>query len=352
MFEKLKRPKLSKKTIIVLLLTGVGLDMIRPSAFKSSVALRSSRAAKMRQYSNGTKISELFSTRSVDSESQSDLKGNYRIGYTVKNLPLVKVYDYLPDKETDADKERRFDKIKAWHRHVPERKPEVIPKCKRVTKKILWFDVWHNGAGVRNKCKHVDFSLCECRCEVDYFIFNDTEKLYDPFGGDAVMFQINKFGTLGHPPVKHKGQVFVAVEREATPLVRIPLQNFEYVFNWTMSFRQDSDIFYPYGRIMGRTGTPPEKDYSAIYKKKKKGIVWFVSHCRTKSRREDYAKELSKYIDLDIVGQCGSDICPRHSDDCLEKFEEEYFFRFNFENTYHTDYVTEKLFENFSKDMI
>ena len=118
-----------------------------------------------------------------------------------------------------------------------------------------------------------------------------------------------------------------------------------------MTLRQDSDIFYPYGRIVQRTGTPPVKNYSDIYKKKKIGIIWFVSHCGTRSKRENYAKELGKYIDLDIVGKCGSDICPRCHNKCLKRFEE-YFFRFNFENTYLTDYVTEKLLENFSKDMI
>ena len=217
----------------------------------------------------------------------------------------------------------------------------------------LWFDIWHNGAGVRNKCRKVDFFLStSVVVKVDFFIFNDIEKLYEQFGGDAVLFQINKLITMDHPPVKQEGQVFVVVEREATPLVKILLENFEYVFNWTMSFRHDSDIFLPYDRIMKKTRIPPTKDYSDIYKKKKKGIIWFVSHCRTKSKRENYASELGKYIDLDIVGGCGADILSRGSNDCLEKFEEEYFFRFNFENTYHMDYVTEKLFENFSKDMI
>ena len=303
---------------------------------------------------NNLPLDKAYDTKTVDSESQSDMKGNFSFGFTEKNLPLVKIHDYIPVRESDEDKERRFDRIKDWLSGIPEPKPDVIRKCSSSTKKILWFDVWNRGSGVRNKCRVVDFSRCECRCEVDFFTFNesDTQKLYEPFGGDAIMFQINKMETLGHPPLKREGQVFVAVEREATAKVRIPLQNWEYVFNWTMSFRQDSDIFYPYGRIKQRTGPPPMKNYTTIYKRKKKAIIWFVSHCKTRSKREDFARELSKYIDLDIVGGCGRDICPRDSIRCLKKFEEEYFFRFNFENTYHTDYVTEKLFENFSTDMI
>ena len=353
MLEKFKRFSLSKKIIIVLLVTGVALDILGPSVFRYSVTDRNSPQALLRLSYNKSQKSELNNTRRTTvSESQSDVNKNYILGYTERKLPLVRIYDYLPENKSDADKIQSFDRIQAWLRDIPATKPGVRPKCTSVTKTILWFDIWHNGAGVRNKCRRVDFSKCDCRCEVDFFILNDTQKLYEPFGGDAVLFQINKLLTMDHPPLKRDGQVFVAVEREATPLDKIPLQNFEYVFNWTMSFRQDSDIFYPYGRIMHRTGTPPAKNYSEIYKQKQKGIIWFVSHCRTKSKREDYAKELSKYIDFDIVGQCGSDICPRHSNQCLQRFEEEYFFRFNFENTYHTDYVTEKLFENFSKDMI
>ena len=360
MLESLNRKRLPQKTVIILLLIVVLIGIMRRSEHVSSETRRGSttdivisKSTYERKRCRSCNTTSFYSNTSiVVTETKSDVNKPYTIGYTENDLPLVKIYDYSPVNETEEEKVQRFEQIKPWLDTIPEIRREVKPKCKNSTKRILWFDVWHNGAGVRNKCRKVDFSQCNCSCEVDFFIFNDTDKLYDPFGADAVMFQINKLGVLGHPPLKHKGQVFVAVEREATPLVRIPLQNFEHVFNWTMTFRQDSDIFYPYGKIIFRTGTPPVKDYSVIYKKKKKGIIWFVSHCRTKSKREDYAKELSKYIDLDIVGGCGRDICPRHSNKCLDKFEQEYFFRFNFENTYHTDYVTEKLFENFSTDMI
>ena len=49
-----------------------------------------------------------------------------------------------------------------------------------------------------DQCLKVEFSLCNCSCEVDFFIFNDTEKLYDPFGADAVRFQIYKLELLAY----------------------------------------------------------------------------------------------------------------------------------------------------------
>ena len=282
-----------------------------------------------------------------------NVKGNYSFGYTEKNLPLVRIYDYLRENESDADKNHRLDRLESWlRRSITETKLDAKRKCTNSTKKILWFDVWHKGSGIRNACRRVDFSKCECSCEVDFFIFNDTEKLYDPFGADAVLFQINKLKTINHPPLKREGQVFVAVEREPTSVRGIQEEHFEYVINWTMTFRRDSDIYYPYGRIVKKQGKKPTKNYSRIYKKKKKAIIWFVSHCKTRSRREVYANDLGKYIDIDIVGKCGRDICPKGSKDCVERLEEKYFFRFNLENAYLTDYVTEKLFDNFPKNIV
>ena len=352
---KLERSKHAKTVITVFLLGGVALAMMSLHDIVS-VTRGSSYTLKVTKSNNETQNSELniYNTRSVVNGTQSDVKENYSLGCTEKNLSCVKIYDYLPDTETDADKARRFDGAKAWLTSIRETKPKIRRQCTNTTKQILWFDVWHYGTGIRTAGRRVDFSQCECRCEINFFIFkeSDTQKLYEPFGADAVLLEINKLKTIGHSPLKREGQIFVAVGREPTAAGGIQQQNFEYVFNWTMTFRKDSDIFYPYGGIVPRIGELPTKNYSAIYKKKKRGIIWFVSHCRTRSRREDYANELSKYIDLDIVGKCGQDICPKGSKECVEKLEEEYFFRFNFENDYLTDYVTEKLFDNFAKDMI
>ena len=336
---------LSKNTAFVLLVCGAALAIIMASELSFSLMLGKAN------YIRWSLVSETVSARLLSRRSYTMGKGNFTVGYTTNNKAAVKMYDYLPVEETEEDKERRSEQIRTWLGDFPKRKPEVIPKCKNVTKKILWFDIWHDGWGVRNWCRKIDLTQCCCRCEIDFFLFNDTNKLYDPICGDAILFEINRLKVLGHPPIKHNGQVFVGVEKEPVTSKTIPLQNFEYVFNWTMTYRRDSDIFYPYGRIKKRTKKLPVKNYTDIYRKKKKGIIWFVSHCNTSSRREDYAKELSKYIDIDIIGKCGSDICRKHGT-CTEQLEEEYFFRFNLENSYRRDYVTEKLFENFSKDMI
>ena len=46
-------------------------------------------------------------------------------------------------------------------------------------------------------------------------------------------------------------------------------------------------------------------------KNKVKMAYWLVSDCKTDNRREDYVKELQKYINIDIFGRCGNKTFPR-----------------------------------------
>ena len=54
----------------------------------------------------------------------------------------------------------------------------------------------------------------------------------------------------------------------------------------------------------------------------------------------------SKYIDVDIYGECGSKKCPRASKDCYKILNSQYKFYLAFENSNCVDYITEKFFVN------
>ena len=81
---------------------------------------------------------------------------------------------------------------------------------------------------------------------------------------------------------------------------------------------------------------------SKIFKKKKKLIAWYVSHCETSSRREDYVLELSKHMKVDIYGKCGKTrICSQHiREACVSDSMEEYKFYFAAENAICKGYFT------------
>lgn len=92
---------------------------------------------------------------------------------------------------------------------------------------------------------------------------------------------------------------------------------------------------------------------------KRATILWIVSHCETMSRREDYVKELQKYIYVDIFGQCGNDRDPcqreknkSYRDECLNELYNSYKFYLSFENCLCDDYATEKYWQFYDSNRI
>lgn len=143
--------------------------------------------------------------------------------------------------------------------------------------------------------------------------------------------------------------VFVSTQRYKNAF------RFLTLFNWTMTYRLDSDIKMLYGEILPikSRSTVPRKNFHKIYSDKTSDAVWLVSHCITKSKRELYVNELRKYISVDVFGACGDKHCPKHGGkDCIREITKKYKFVLSFENTFHTDYITEKLFDWFPRDII
>lgn len=124
------------------------------------------------------------------------------------------------------------------------------------------------------------------------------------------------------------------------------------LFNWTMTYRLNSDVVQPYG------WTQPNKNFSnetphQFRSNKTKLVAWFVSNCHTKSRREDYVSALEKYLKVDVYGDCGPMYCARgYPNGCYQMLQQDYKFYLSFENSYCDDYVTEKLFAILNLDVI
>lgn len=125
------------------------------------------------------------------------------------------------------------------------------------------------------------------------------------------------------------------------------LIKFPNVFNWTATYRKDSDLVTPYERWTYYdpqvTQKPQLRDYAA---NKTKKVAWFVSNCGARNGRLAYARELGKYISVDIYGTCGPLKCPRTDYRCFEILEREYKFYLAFENSNCRDYITEKFYVN------
>lgn len=128
-------------------------------------------------------------------------------------------------------------------------------------------------------------------------------------------------------------------------------------FDITMTYRLDSDIPIPYGRI---TNNPNNSNISIAidYKQKTKQIAWFVSNCESFSRREDIVEKIGQHITIDVYGKCGTLSCPTggehfyKNEACYEMLSKNYKFYLSFENSLCVDYVTEKLFNILNYDVI
>ncbi|CAM1313690.1 FUT4 (predicted) [Pycnogonum litorale] len=129
------------------------------------------------------------------------------------------------------------------------------------------------------------------------------------------------------------------------------------LFNWTMTYRQDSDIPRRYGYLTVANENP--KRYKNFAKGKSKLVVWFVSNCKSSSKRISYVKELKKYISVDIMGKCSKaksicneDLSKISRSRCYERISRDYKFVIAFENSICKDYVTEKSFDVLRFDIV
>ncbi|XP_013419823.1 glycoprotein 3-alpha-L-fucosyltransferase A-like [Lingula anatina] len=195
----------------------------------------------------------------------------------------------------------------------------------------------------RSKCPH--HHLCK--------LTKDKRLVHN---SDALIFH----RSLGEKPpfsLRRPEQRWIWIEGEPPCFGAMPDTGEPY--NWTMTYRLDSDLYGPYAQIFRRE-KPLKKDYMSIVKAKTGLVAWMVSNCPTPSRRMDYVRELQKYIDIDIYGSCGPGKvkCPKepgkimgYEEQCLRKLES-YKFYLSFENSLAVDYVTEKFFKTVNIDVV
>lgn len=214
--------------------------------------------------------------------------------------------------------------------------PAAADKASPPYKKILMYNGM-NSWGLRAGRGQ----FLKLKCPVDTCVLTGSRSEMN--SADAIMFKDH----FSMPPHKRDPrQVWVMFMLEC-PLHTQHFSN-KNVFNWTATYRHDSDIVAPYEKWVyfddNIRQKPQELNYAA---NKTKQVAWFVSNCGARNNRLQYAKELGKYIGVDIYGACGSQRCPRsNSGKCFEMLNSDYKFYLAFENSNCRDYISEKFFVN------
>lgn len=154
------------------------------------------------------------------------------------------------------------------------------------------------------------------------------------------------------------GQIWVFMEHES-PIYFNKAKSFKKcyrdMFNWTYTFRRDSDFVLAHGYFKHDTRTYDPTGIDAAIKSKTRIAVGFMSHCPVPAQRLEFVRKLNDTeINLDIVGKCGNLICSHvdrhktawnltgHHDPCFDVLNTKYKFYLSFENAFCADYVTEK----------
>ncbi|XP_046638191.1 alpha-(1,3)-fucosyltransferase C-like [Daphnia pulicaria] len=180
---------------------------------------------------------------------------------------------------------------------------------------------------------------------------------------DAVIFHMRGSWNPNDLPKRRTPQqryVFWILESAGWPeyLNTSTLGNF---FNWTLTYRWDSDMVMPYGYVRPTGNVPLHpsenqlKQFMSDQKVnyavgKTKMAAWFVSNCVAKSSRNEMVKILQKYIQIDVYGVCGNLTCPKEvgvdnsSEDCRNMAGENYKFYMALENSLCHEYISEKFF--------
>ncbi|KAL3219564.1 hypothetical protein MRX96_030322 [Rhipicephalus microplus] len=148
-------------------------------------------------------------------------------------------------------------------------------------------------------------------CTVKCLITNDPCLVED---SDAVVFHMRDMMLTRLPSKRLAWQRWVFFLMESPPHTGFADFNFTYaMFNWTMTYRRDSDVYLPYGRITPRlltNATRTKRDLKTLWKSKRKIAVWIVSNCVTPGGRERFVAELRRHVDVDVYGFCGNYKCP------------------------------------------
>ncbi|XP_057368439.1 alpha-(1,3)-fucosyltransferase C-like [Daphnia carinata] len=214
---------------------------------------------------------------------------------------------------------------------------------------------------VRHGC---DVSQCE-------IFHNETALPLKDY--DAIIMNMHVIWLTELPYFKrrpHQRFIFMTQESPASMFL-LNVNKLKNYFNWTMSYRLNSDIQFLYGRIQPGPSAPKTamerrrlietmqqpsvKNYAV---NKNRLAAWMASHCETPSLRETYVNQLKKFISIDVYGECGKLSCNRNEShwlsdaECYVMLEAKYKFYLSFENSICEDYVTEKFFEIMKRNIV
>lgn len=251
------------------------------------------------------------------------------------------------------------------------RKKDHLPKGLKYI--LLWTQkdyepFYQLGEGQRTFIKR-NCSSINCYVTDDRHFFDGDVTRFDAvaFNGRNILYmEKNQLPTERSP---HQKYIYFNMESSDNyPVCNVIFDGF---FNWTATYKLDSDIPFPYIQIRDRSGVVvgPKRNMTwaeianvdedlSPTRNKSKAAAWFVSHCSSRSGRKELVENLQRALwefglKVDVYGNCGPLKCPRRARrSCDDMLGRDYFFYMSLENSLAEDYVTEKLLTALQHDTV
>lgn len=207
--------------------------------------------------------------------------------------------------------------------------------------------VWTHPFG--DSCKLPD---CLELHQVGGCTVSDDRRAYQQ--ADAVVIHHREVATGTDLPTepRPRAQKWIWMNHES-PTHTPSLWRFEGVFNLTMTYRTDSHIFMPYGYLVHREHRTKGLHNSSAHLLhvpspshlfRPRLLAWVVSHWSESHARVAFYYQLRQYLQVDVFGGAGQPL-PKNSSSTVQLVRQ-YQFYLALENSQHTDYITEKLWNS------
>jgi hypothetical protein len=243
----------------------------------------------------------------------------------------------------------------------PERPAWLAPTQKLI---LLWTTIFYENRLSDWYLSPETFSACPRKClfTLDKSLFQLSDAVvYHGFPEGRNLILRNQYMyPLPRPRQRRADQIWVYFMLEP-PLPRSLYDLYDTLpdhhdFNWTMSYRRDSDILLPYGHFIPAEGGSDERELAELLRldrvrERTSLIAGMISECGRESGRDTYIAELQKYLPIDLYGKCGTLSCSR-KENCYLKLARKYKFWLSFENSHCADYVSEKFYRPLKYGMV
>lgn len=193
---------------------------------------------------------------------------------------------------------------------------------------LLWTNFFNNEDWLKD-------NIFE-RCPVSSCGFVSDKKQLET--SHVVVFHSRNINEQSFPTQKWPHQRWLLFNLEPPYLTGFLPQRYNNLFNWTMTYRQDSDFVFSYNQVSPRDAG---SDFTQVHvETKTKLAIAMISNCFAINNRLEYVRELQKHMHVDFYGKCAGRRC---SDiNCSEATLKKYKFYLAFENGNCLNYITEK----------